>query len=317
MSHWINIFGLYLLIGLLLWVAGNGLSALLARIIRPSPCTRRERHRLWLLASLPITVPATVIVPMLLLSFAKLTGLSADHCLQHEQHHPHFCFIHFPQLFAQAHQPVILLITTSLAITWIGYRLSLYFEHKTKTKTLQRLASGRGCVKTVASPEPVAFTLGVRAPEIYLSSGLKTVLSSKQQRIVLAHEIAHLRHGDLLKNSVFETLLSFHVRQSNLRERWQLYMETSADDRVARRYDRLDIAETLIKLQRFKQTGLTGISFTGASTHARLCRLMDPPETTRNLPLEWIMAFSLLMAPVFLFDNHHALETILGWWLVL
>ena len=316
MTNMLNVLCMYLLIAMAMCGLGSLISLLLSSVVQPATCPVRERARMWFLLSLPIALPVMLIVTILMLSLAKYTGLIVDHCLEHGSHHPHFCFIHVSGLLLNGHQFLLAMLALGGVLFVLISRFLAHGRQQVKERALLRLASGRGLIKTIEMEQPMAFTLGVRKPAIYLSSGLRRSLSKQQQRIVVAHELAHVRRRDVLKNRLFETLLCFHVNKRTLRNRWLFAMEASADDVVAERYNKLDVAETLIRVQRAHQSSLGQIAFSGADIRARIHRLIDPPESSRSLPFEWMFIFFIGITPFLLFEHHHALETVFGWWMM-
>jgi len=152
---------------------------------------------------------------------------------------------------------------------------------------------------------------------VVLSRGLLNELSPRERRIVLAHEAAHLRHGDVRRNVLFELLLKLHfpVARRRLRQAWLSALEERADDAVARRFGAEPVVETLLHVARLKlHQPVSGFSVAGANLADRVGRLLDGERgTTVDAPVfETACAFVLTALFASAIVGHHALETLLG-----
>lgn len=314
MSDLLNLVWLFLVVCLLAWALGNAVAMALSAL-PPAPSTRKERHRLWLLAALPWLFPLLTCLSLVALSLAKTLNWIDDHCRDHFQHHPHFCFEHLPDLaltFAQS-SPVVLVASGLLVL--LMTRIFAQVKQHRKGALLQRLVPALSRLNQFQDPRPLAFVMGIRQPRIFLSSGLKQWLTKRQQRLVVAHEAAHIRNHDVMKNVVFEVLLSLHLQRKILRQRWSLSTELLADQQVARRFDALELAEVLVSLERAKFSSPHPVAITGGITQTRIQHLLAPVETTEHSQLEWLTYLVLLALPTLAAFHHHALESLFGLWL--
>ncbi|MDO3385308.1 M56 family metallopeptidase [Gilvimarinus sp. SDUM040013] len=274
-----------------------------------------ERRRLWLLAGMPWLLPATAIAALFASSLAKAMNWIHDHCLQHLQHHPHFCFEHLPEIALGLAQSLPVAIATLGFLILLAARLIRQAKDHDRVKLLQKLLPNGARLKHFHDSRPLAFALGIRRPAIFLSSGLKQWLTKRQQRLVLAHEAAHIRNRDGLKNALFECLLVAHLHRTNLRQRWHLSTEVLADECVAQQYDALELATILVKLERAKIATTQHLSITGSNTQLRIQHLIQKDERPDSFSFEVLLYGMLFAVPVMAIIHHHVIETVLGWWL--
>ncbi len=317
MSPLLSTFWIYLVLASSAWIIGNGLSLILVRVLPAPPDLVRERSRLWLLASLPSLLPSILICSLILLSIAKSFDLVVDHCLEHGGQHPHFCFAHLPELLLSLSHSAFGVIVTAATLTVLARCLIRQVHQHRKAIAFQHLVPTDRPLKTIQHSVPLAFTVGIRNPVIYFSRGLKSTLSKHQQRIVAAHEAAHIRNRDVLKTTLFELLLSFQLNPWILRTRWHFAMEALADERVAQRYNRVDIAEVLLTLKRATIRYHQAVSIDGSDLGARVERLLYPPETVSKPLPDTIICGLLAVLPFALLNKHHSLEDLMGWLLSL
>lgn len=306
--------GLISSVTVFLWMIANILVVLfsggLARWL-PQGSLKSQRLQLWLLVTLPLTLPATFLLALAFVGLAKQLGWMAQHCTATS-----------PSLFCVQTSTHALYESTFF---WLGMSLlglvgfwviqawlKLARKHH-KTHALLKLTHFDQRICQLDSVQPFAFVAGIRRPVIFWSKGLSQTLTKSQQRIVLAHEIHHIRHKDILKNGLFEILLAFHLAPKTLRERWLLNMETLADQKTAQRFSRLDIAEVLLKLSRTHANPIPNLAFNGASVVYRIHYLLHPQPTVYNGLVVWLL-LGLLGSVLFLaVTEHHALEWLLSW----
>lgn len=315
MNDALNLVWMLTVVALLAWMLANATVMACIPLLNRSNLTR-ERYQLWSLAAAPWMLPLASVATLAVIALLKAIGWIDDHCTVHAKHHPHFCLEHLPDILLSFSQSMIAIIGTGMLSGALVWQVGRQVRQHSKTRLLQRLASNKRLLKSLSDHRSLAFTVGVRTPVMFLSSGLKNKLTKRQQRIVAAHEATHIRHQDVLKNTLFEILLSLHVYRAHLRQRWHLNTEARADSCVAQRFDRLEIAEVLLTLEREAVAKLHPVSIAGASSQARIRRLLQPsiekPPST-NVDIFFFSLFAAL--PVFLAFNHHAIETLLGWWL--
>lgn len=296
-----------------LWLVANGLTPLLSRWLAKSSLSS-QRRQLWMLASLPLTLPISLISSLGFVWLAKHQGWMAQHCLNAET--SIFCMNTTPAEFTA---PLLfwlgvgLLLLIALSVTRSWQKLAI--EHL-KTRSLAKLAGPVKHLTKLDHIQPQAFVVGVRHPVIFWSKQLNNLLTKQQQRIVLAHEISHIRRQDILKNLLFEVLLSFHLAPTRLRRYWQFNIEAQVDDRLTAQFDRLDIAEVLLKLSRDGSATQPGLAFTGSSSLYRIERLLHPKPSGFSGVLEAVLWGLIGFTLLFTILEHHSFEGLISWFVL-
>jgi hypothetical protein len=277
-------------------------------------------RRVLLTASIPWLVPITVGAAVLATAGAKVIGWIADHCPHHGLGHPHLCFSHLPAIelglvhgaFAAAVAvPVVFSMAHLVRSEWRTTReIGLL-------KALAASRASRGRLQIVSASAPFALAGGLLEPVVLLSRGLVEQLSFRERRIVMAHEAAHLRHGDARRNVLFELLLIVHLPRvrRRLRHQWLRALEERADDVVARRFGAERVVETLLHVARLRpQQPIPGFSMAGANLTHRARRLLDGDSghavALPSFEFGYVLGLVTLFAAAVL--GHHALETLLG-----
>lgn len=307
---------------LLLFVLGGGIGALCApfasRVLEWGAPARHARRRLWLVAALPLVLPAAAITGLVLLAAAKQLGWLPDHCPLHgSAGHPHFCFVHPPELaLSHAHQLFALAVMAAAVLLPAGPLVRARLQQH-RVRRLNRMAARKGALRILDVDDAQAFAAGLYRPRVFLSRGLLKRLSARERRIVLAHEVAHIRHRDLGGQLWFECLLRFHQPgcARTLRRHWRRNQEQAADDRAAARFGALEVAATLVKLARQPAAPASaGISALGDDPAARIERLLQP-GAARAAGAGFELGYGLAAAGVItiMVSAHHSLETLLGY----
>ena len=286
---------------------------------RPLLRVEPERRARWLLA----LAAAPTIVPLLLLAlclapgFMSLVGLREDHCLR-QAGHVHLCFAH-PRL--PLTPPLGALLAASFAaLVASGARGARRLARWHRELAGLRLTGGAGLapgVRRIESERPFSVTLGLWRPEIVVSTALVESLSPGQLAIVLDHERAHARRRDSLWRLVAAVLSRPHapgVRRALLSE-LAVASEQACDEAAGRHGDRLDVAETILAVERLLGHGpphpsLAG--FGGSAVEERVRSLLAPRATE---PPQaggwWVGALLALGAMLLAHPLHHLTEHLL------
>lgn len=310
---WLNLLWMFIVIAACCWVLANILVALFSPLLSTKRKLHSRKH-MWFLAALPWVLPLIAIVSLLLLALAKSWGWIHHHCEVHQAHHPHFCLEHLPALAMHFSRSLAAFLLVAGMLGLFIIRVFAQFRLHKLSGVFQKLTTGTSTIKKLNDSRPLAFALGIFKPSIFISKGLQSQLSKRQVRMVISHEIAHLRHNDVLKNTLFEILLSIHLVPQELRSSWYLSSELRADQHVARDFDRFEIAEVLIKLRRLKVNIPFATAINGGHLEARIDVLTQPLiSSVRMPPLMAILYLIVCFFPVLLILNHHGLETLWGW----
>lgn len=281
------------------------------------PLPPKPRHVL-LVCALPWLVPFTTILAMAAFATAKRLDWVHDHCAFHAPGHPHFCFEHLPEMLLDHGAGHVIVAGTVLSVfTLLGLRSGFGARRQAvRLATLTALSRGKGLLRVLDDSRLMAFATGGRAPHIYLSRGLLDALNTREQRMVLAHESAHLRHRDPSTGRLMEGLLLLHLKPAadRLRHLWRDATEVRADEQVARRFGRRETAELLLRLARSTRSAPASAAFGGGSLAIRIHALLQgAPHYRRETPLfEVMVACGLLALMIAVAVHHHALETFIG-----
>lgn len=280
------------------------------------PATRGRR--VVLTASIPWLVALSVGAAALATAAAKALGWIADHCPDHGLGHPHLCFSHLPAVdLSWMHGAVLGAVAVPVAVC-LARLIRAEYRATRSLNQLKVLAASRGRLRILSAAAPFALAGGILQPVVLLSSGLLKQLSSLERRVVLAHEAAHLRHGDARRNLFFELLLMLHLPtvRRKLRMQWQRTLEERADDAAAQRFGSERVVETLLHVARLKlHQPRPGFSVAGTNLAHRAQRLLDGAGASgRRAQVSFEMVYATLLGTVFtaVILGHHALETLLG-----
>lgn len=322
MTAWLGFLWLLFVGALVAWTAAAGAAVALTRLAASGKRRPEARARRTLIvASLPWVVPLTMVAGILLVSAAKPWGLIADHCLLHGPGKPHLCLEHLPAI------PLSLVhlfgVAAALALVLLLIARHLVSERRmgARLQSMRSLAHGYGRLRILETDRCLALAADPRNPFILLSRGLIERLTRRERRIVVAHEAAHLRHRDLLRNRLFDLLLVAHLPWAarSLRRSWRQALEEEADDRVAAIYGGESVAQTLMTILRASShrhascAWAPAFSAVGADPLRRIERLLSTDETPNAFPLfEALCVTALLAVATAVPAGHDALETLLG-----
>jgi hypothetical protein len=303
------------LLALAAWVAGVVLAPAGVAWCRAPVRPQVQVRRLYLLAALPWLLPAAVIAAACLLAALKAVGWIHDHCPDHGAGHLHLCFVHWPTVELGL-LPALVLLAAAAALTVTLVRLmAREYAARARLNALRQLSRGTGRLRVLESPQPFALAAGVRDAVVLVSRGLLEALTARERRAVVAHEVAHVRHRDVMHNLALEVLLLLHPARSGrrLRRAWRRALEERADDAVAERFGGDVLAAALLKILRSGQRDLYGAcSAAGADPLHRVARLLEPPAQPRPaFLLEALYAVVLLGAAMSVIALHHPLEHLL------
>jgi Zn-dependent protease with chaperone function len=301
-------------------IACAGVLAARGRLARSGPCVERAAA----VAAL-ILGPAVGLIVVLSLAGQSMASFwlgRADHCAEHG-HHLHLCWIHGTGWAGE----VFAVVPLAMFGAYVSVRaVQKVLGQWSAARALDRLARvarpGPEGVLIAPSDRIFCFAAGLVRPRIYVSSSTWAALARDERDAVLAHERAHLAHGDLRRRAWLDLAAlagaPFLARRVLLR--WQGATERLCDRRAAATEGAECVARALIALSRLGRCvpAPAGISFGGAGVVERVEALLaDVPAgavaagwMARALLLLFVgvaTSIALLADPL-----HHWLETLLG-----
>ena len=309
----LSLIALLIIIALVSWIVANGCSLLINRV-NEHYYYGHNGGLIWLSAILPLIFPALLLLSVLFIFYGKSVGWLDDHCLNHDPHHPHFCIAHFQSVALSSLNSILLIGFFACFISIVVYKIIQLIFNISRTNIIANLSKSNYLVARFDHKDPIAFTFGVINPKIYLSNAIKKLLTKREQRIVLAHETAHVRNNDTMKSAILECLLSMHLYPKSIRRNFYLKIESRADRNVISRFHSLDVAQLLIKLGRFNIKQQQPISIIGSQLEHRISLLLYPSAKTKSAVAISLSLMALVFTiPVGVMYNHHTLETLIGW----
>lgn len=301
------------------WLLSQLLGAVTAKWLTPSGIAPRIRQqRILMVAFSAVLLPLVMMAAILAANLFPSSEWMASHCGTHSHDHIHACLNSAEQGALPAWQGAVALLALVMVMGSLVRTLLTERRLQQRLQALMKLSNGQGRFRRLQDARAVALAVGGNEPAVLLSSGLLRNLNPHQRRIVLAHESAHLRHGDPRRNRLVVLLLALFVPPlaKRLRVIWENALEEAADDTVAQRFNRFDVAETLLRVLSLQQLHLKGAqSVNSGDTQTRIQRLIslhqaDP--TTRRW-FEWTCLLALPAMLVAVLVQHHAIETLLSW----
>lgn len=300
------------------------LAALAARVahpwisarVRPLPPSVRARALLaW--AALPAAAALGVLALALSPSLGAALGVAADHCPAHAGH-LHLCLHHLPARGPAAAGAAALLagLVAAGAALARALRWTVLARRLGRTGAFE-LAPG---VRAVASPTPLAVTLGWLRPRVLVSTALVDRLTPAQLEVVVAHERAHADRRDALVLAAARLLALAHLPRvrRDLLAALALASEQACDEAAASACgDRVLVAETIVAAERaLAAAPATGaaLAFGGSDVAERVESLLDAPGRTarpRGALLWAALAAGLATAAAIAPHVHHWTESLL------
>lgn len=185
-----------------------------------------ERRAAEASAIMPVVI-AIIVVSVLVAQ--SLVGI--DHCEVHD-HHPHLCLTHGAQWIER---PWVVVAIAIAAATVLGRAIIIattYLRGARSLQALEAVSEARDDVRIVDSDRAFCF---VARGGVFVSSRVWSTLPESERGALVAHERAHLRHGDLRKRVVLESLLVFAapLAGDRIRGAWMRASERLCDAHAA------------------------------------------------------------------------------------
>lgn len=231
-------------------------------------------------------------------SIVELLGIAAGHCHNHADRFPHICLSEPPILGSGAY-PWYLFAAAAILPVFFLARQGVHLRKISRLKTALRQAEVEGGLDStlVLWRKPAAITVGFWKPKVFLSTTLARALTPEQLQVVLAHEQAHVRHRDPLRQYLARTLSVFYPARIRrfICEDLALATEQACDEQAAKKTgDRLLVAETIIAVERL--LGVTpqdlqpfSASFSGSQSALRIEALLAEADYSDPVLPDWLL----------------------------
>jgi Zn-dependent protease with chaperone function len=318
MNAWLSLLWLVFALASMAWLISAALTPLvLAWLLRVESDAATRSRRILLVAALPWLVPVSLVLAVGFTAGSKAIGLVTDHCPDHGPGHPHLCFAHLPAIELGLIHNATAGLAAAVIIGTLWQLLSLERRALRHVGVLKSLAPSRRPLRVVRTAAPLAAASGIVKPVVLISRGLMDQLNFRERRIVVSHEVAHIRHRDALRNLLFEVLLPGHLPwvRHRLRAHWRQAVEEQADDTVAERFGVENVVATLVHVARINLHATpAGLSIAGADPVRRGRRLLSLRERAASQKPAFEVGYASALLVIFLgaVAGHHALETVLG-----
>jgi Zn-dependent protease with chaperone function len=325
MTSFLETLELALLAAVLFTVAGAALAALAYPRLRARLALLRPAARTDLLLCM---AAAPVLAGLLLTAVCFLPGEFGsggfeDHCTEHPGH-VHLCLVHHPPLDqGVVGWTVVAAVALVLAGTaaWQGRRLLRSARALSALQRAPRVSTGSRDVRVLHADIPLSAAAGLVRPAVYLSSGLLRAVDADVLEVVKAHERAHVRRRDPLRQvlaTLFSLALFPSIRRALLADLALATEQACDEEAVLAVGDRTRVARAVLAVERVIATAsvprdLVVASFGGSNVPDRVAVLLADSSwhRARHVPA-WVAAF--LVALLFATSPlHHATETLLSW----
>lgn len=245
--------------------------------------------------------------------------LGVDHCEVHD-HHAHLCFTHGAQWIERTWVVVVLAVAAATFLGRATITSATYLRGARSINALYKLSRAHGDVRLVDSDRAFCF---VARRGVFVSSRVWSLLPAGERDALIAHEHAHVRHGDLAKRVLLEALLLFAAPLvgERIRMAWTGASERLCDAHAASVTAPEVVARAMVSMCRIgtRQPSL-GFAFTPTVDElaARIQNVLDGGplgERTAVVLARFELAAFILFTVVAVAAAepiHHAFETLLG-----
>lgn len=179
---------------------------------------------------------AAVIVPVVIAVVGVVTLvvqslLGADHCAMHV-HHAHLCFTHGTQWIERTWVVVVIAVAAATFVGRAAIVGATYLRGARNIRALHEVSRRHGDLRIVESERAFCF---VARGGVFISSRVWSSLPADERDALVAHEQAHVQHGDLAKRVLLEALLLFAAPFAGERARmaWMRASERLCDAHAA------------------------------------------------------------------------------------
>lgn len=306
---------------------GGALLALRMRLRKTGPRTERALSAAALIA--PPFAAATLVVSLAGLSLAQALSGQGDHCTTHD-HHLHLCLQHGGDWAGNTAAVIALLLLGSVVLVGLVRRFLAYRATSELIREIERHAVAHDDLPTgvslVPSETPLCVTAGIRRPRILVSTASWGLLDEEERGAVLAHERAHIEHGDTRWRFALSLLGAFGLPGlgPRLLAIWMHASERLCDWRASTAVQEPTVvAQALVRLARASSTARAPgvaetLSFASPDTVAdRVEAILDAEPDGAALCSRALAALAVVAvlhasaSILFAGPLHHLLETLL------
>lgn len=231
----------------------------------------------------------------------------------------------------QTHAPIIesfwlsvagLSITTIILIAVLRKIFFNWFTARRLMTQLLHLTSNSGEWILLADEKPVVFTLGWWRNKVFITQGLLRECSDTDINIILHHEFEHVKRLDnlrLLLAKIFLLVIPGPMSRQYYND-LHLLTESACDFAAAEHYGELNVAETLLRVQKLTPPAFNVLShplvtaFTGSEVEWRIRTLAAGRQQFFKFKYGQTVCISLFVLLSFALVDpmHHSIEWVLG-----
>ncbi len=314
----VSLAGFALVFVLVAWTlsafGGVALTMFGARIDRGGPLLARRIATS--IAVVPLVLALTIVTTLVVQS-----ALGTDHCPVHDEH-AHLCLVHGTEWIELPWIVVTLAIVGATLVGRLVLIAASVIRGARSVHALHAISRDAGPVRIVESERAFCFVAG-RTPSIYVSSRVWSSLPEAERAALLAHEAAHVAHGDLRKRFLIELCLAFAAPLVGDRTRatWLAASERLCDARAAQASSPAAVASAMVSLFRLETSrpaGSFGLTPTQAELGARVEAVLAARPLGERLSslagriVVVTCAVLIVSTAVVAEPLHHAFETLLG-----
>ena len=291
-----------------LWILFGALQAAAYRLLQPVlQSIDPAQASTFILAWLALAPLAALLSSLVLYSPDLAQWFVAGHC------HTNQCLMHGPQSSLAVLPAAIVMVWTLFSVG--RCLLQQWLPARRLREQLAEIGNDEGSFVTLASRQPMAFTLGWLAPKIFISRGMQAACSTQEIDCILYHEAAHRQRRDNLR------LLTSRLLTAPLPLRWtmpaqedlKLSCEQACDLQAAAILSPEAVAAALITVTRAQQQSapIGSLAFAGNRTRQRILALLEEPQgRMANEKVFAISSVILLSVLAMINPLHRAIELI-------
>lgn len=318
MTDWLQLIGSFATVWLATWlVCALLLAAVYPLLRRPLLHWHPALAGNLLLLLLAFPFLLSLLSTLFLFAPAQRAALVSSHCHGNVAH----CAAHVPIIDLPGLVPLgLLLVLTTVALLMRRLKLNLSTARQLRRR-LQQVAENRGEYHLLDTEQPFVFTLGWWRNQVYMTRGLLENCNDLDIAAILAHEQAHARRLDNVRllTAALLTLVIPGRLGKTMRDDLHLLVESACDFEAAQQLGELEVAETLLKIQKLSpaywqlERKVLLSAFTGSEVELRIKALVHGrPETGFQQACVGLAVLVLLTASVLLVDPlHHSIEVLM------